>query len=107
MSRVIARVTLFLLVDITDSKITMCGYRGEKMENSYKYFENKECQYYPCHQGTQNMNCMFCYCPLYSKEKCPGNYRYIEVNGKKIKECTDCIFPHEPKNYEIIMALLG
>ena len=31
------------------------------MENSYRFFENKECQYYPCHKGIENMNCLFCY----------------------------------------------
>ena len=41
------------------------------MENSYRFFENKECQYYPCHKGIENMNCLFCYCPLYSREHCP------------------------------------
>ena len=89
------------------SKIAMCAYIGVNMENSYKYFENKKCQYYPCHKGTQNINCMFCYCPLYNMENCPGKYSYIDSHGKKIKECTDCTFPHEAKNYEIIMALLG
>ena len=77
------------------------------MENSYRFYENKECQYYPCHQGMQNINCMFCYCPLYNWEKCPGKYTHIEVNGKKIKECADCTFPHEAENYEIIMRLLS
>ena len=54
------------------------------MENSYKYFENKECKYYPCHKGKQNINCMFCYCPFYEHEKCPGNAGYIETEGKTI-----------------------
>lgn len=77
------------------------------MENSYKYFENKDCQYYPCHQGIQNLNCMFCYCPLYAMEHCTGNYVYIDSNGKQIKECTNCTFPHKAENYEIIMELLS
>ena len=77
------------------------------MENSYKYFENIECEYYPCHAGKQNLNCMFCYCPFYSHEKCPGNAMYIEAEGKKIKDCTKCTFPHEAKNYEMIMELLA
>ena len=58
---------------------------GAGMENSYKYFENKECEYYPCHKEKQNLNCMFCYCPFYSHAKCPGNAMYVEVEGKKIK----------------------
>ena len=77
------------------------------MENSYKYFENRAYKYYPCHKGIENVNCLFCYCPLYNLEKCPGEYRYIDLNGKKIKDCMNCTFPHELENYETIMALLG
>ncbi len=77
------------------------------MKNSYRFFENKECKYYPCHNGQQNINCMFCFCPLYEMEKCPGNYRYIESNGKCIKDCMDCTFPHVPENYDSIMFLLA
>ena len=77
------------------------------MEHSYRYFENRACQYYPCYAGTEHINCLFCYCPLYHLAHCPGNYRYIEVNGKSIKECTDCTFPHEAESYEMIMALLS
>jgi len=77
------------------------------MENAYKYFENRACKYYPCHNEMQHINCLFCYCPLYSMAACPGEYRFIESNGKQIKECTDCTFPHEAENYEIIMAFLS
>ena len=77
------------------------------MENSYKYFSNKACKCYPCHEGAEELNCLFCYCPLYSLEACPGDYRYIESNGRLIKECTDCTFPHKAENYELIIALLS
>lgn len=50
---------------------------------------------------------MFCYCPMYGRELCPGKPAYIEYKGKKIKDCSKCIFPHEPENYEVIMRLLG
>lgn len=77
------------------------------MENSYKFFANKECKYYPCHNiETNDFNCLFCYCPLYSMENCPGTNRYIEKNGKKIKNCVDCGFPHNPDNYEKIIEIL-
>lgn len=76
------------------------------MENSYRYFENRACQYYPCHECMEEMNCLFCYCPLYCLEHCPGNYKYLEVNGKKIKECTDCTFPHRPESYDVIIKFL-
>ena len=77
------------------------------MKNSYRYFENRECQYYPCHKGAEEINCLFCYCPLYGLEHCPGNYRYIEVNGKTIKECTDCTFPHRAESYDTIIQFLS
>lgn len=76
------------------------------MENSYKFFANRDCKYYPCHKGIEEMNCLFCYCPLYRIEKCPGTPRLIEYKGKMIKDCTYCIFPHVPENYEKVMAVL-
>ena len=85
----------------------MAAQLGGSMENSYWYFENRDCKFYPCHEGIEEMNCLFCYCPVYQREHCPGNYNYIEVNGKKIKECTNCTFPHEAENYEVIIALLS
>ena len=77
------------------------------MENSYRFFENKECQYYPCHKDVKQMNCLFCYCPLYAFEHCPGEYKYIQSNGKMIKECTDCTFPHQAENYDVIIDFLS
>ncbi len=73
------------------------------MENSYKYFENTECKYYPCHKGIDRVNCLFCYCPLYHRNDCPGNPRYVLKDSKTVKVCTDCIFPHLPENYEAII----
>ena len=77
------------------------------MENSYRYFENRECKYFPCHRNLEEFNCLFCYCPLYHMENCPGNHRYIEVKGKRIKECTDCTFPHRPENYDAVISMLS
>ena len=48
------------------------------MENSYRFFENKDCKYFPCHKGLADFNCLFCYCPMYRLEHCPGNPRYFE-----------------------------
>lgn len=77
------------------------------MENSYRFFENKECQYFPCHTELEAFNCLFCYCPLYSMENCPGKNEYIEKNGRRLKVCTNCTFPHQPENYDIIIKLLS
>ena len=58
------------------------------------------------HKGLDNFNCLFCYCPLYLKEDCPGNPQYMEKNRKKIKICTNCTFPHQPENYTKIVQIL-
>ena len=79
------------------------------MENSSRFFKNTACSYFPCHKGldSSEFNCLFCYCPLYPREVCPGNPTFItKDDGTKIKRCTDCTFPHKPENYERIMNLL-
>ena len=70
-------------------------------KNSYKWFTNKDCKYYPCKR--EPINCMFCYCPCYHMENCPGTPKYLD-NG--IKDCSKCLFPHDPENYDKIMEIL-
>lgn len=70
------------------------------MNHSYQFFENKECQYFPCHEGLENFNCLFCYCPLYHLENCLGTPTFKEKQGKMIKVCTNCTFPHVPEHYD-------
>ena len=81
------------------------------MKNSYKFFNNRECKYFPCHSVKNNQadnssfNCLFCYCPLYSSgEKCGGNFKYS--GATRIKNCTDCDLPHLPEYYDVIIAKL-
>lgn len=76
------------------------------MENSYRFFENRECRYFPCHTGLKDFNCLFCYCPLYHQKKCPGNPRFVEREEGRIKVCRDCTFPHRPENYDVIIKSL-
>ncbi len=76
------------------------------MENSHRFFENTECKYFPCHKGLDELNCLFCYCPLYNREKCPGNPQFVEKDGKMIKVCTDCTFSHRPENYDVVVGIL-
>ena len=76
------------------------------MKNSHSFFENKECQYYPCHKGIAEMNCLFCFCPLYSHVSCPGNPVYIECDGVRKKCCHECDFPHNAENYDEIISKL-
>ena len=77
------------------------------MKNSFRFFENRDCIYYPCHGQQESINCMFCYCPLYSHKACPGEYSYIEADGRKIKDCSACTFPHRAENYDAVIALLS
>lgn len=76
------------------------------MEHSFRFFENKDCQYYPCHEGSSELNCLFCYCPLYERAHCPGSPEYLMRDGKRMKSCMNCTFPHQPENYDIIMQFL-
>ena len=74
-----------------------------KTEN-YKFFQHRECEFFPCHktEDEENFNCLFCYCPLYALgENCGGNFKYTEDG---IKDCSDCLVPHRKKNYEYIMS---
>ena len=69
-------------------------------EKNHSFFQNRECEYFPCHKSADQdtFNCLFCYCPLYALgKKCGGNFRY---NEKGFKVCTDCIFPHVRSNYK-------
>ena len=69
---------------------------------SYAFYQNRECEYFPCHKGVkeEDFNCLFCYCPLYALGSgCKGDYVFLE-NG--IKDCSACVVPHERKNYDYV-----
>lgn len=74
----------------------------KKIEN-FKFNQNEKCEYFPCHKGIkeEKFNCLFCFCPLYMLgDKCGG--KYIINNG--IKDCTNCIIPHDTGGYDYIMT---
>ena len=75
------------------------------MENSHRFFENRDCKYFPCHNMPEDgeFNCLFCYCPFYPLgEKCGGSFEYV----KDIKSCVNCHLPHMPEYYDMITAKL-
>ena len=76
------------------------------MKNSCRYFKNDSCEFFPCHPLDGDFNCLFCYCPLYFLDECPGNFYMKEDGEKRIKVCTDCVFPHIPENYGEMMEIL-
>lgn len=74
---------------------------------NYDFFQNKTCEYFPCHQGVkaENFNCLFCFCPLYALgDRCGGNFTYT-ANG--IKDCSKCTVPHRRENYGLICEKLS
>ncbi len=80
---------------------------AQSTENSYRYFANRDCKYFPCHPGAdpENFNCLFCYCPLYAlADKCGGNF-YYKDNGVKV--CTNCRLPHLAGNYDYVTKKLA
>ncbi len=70
----------------------------------YDFFQNKQCEYFPCHKGVaeDSFSCLFCYCPLYALgDKCGGCFTYTSSG---IKDCSCCTRPHRRECYEEILA---
>lgn len=62
--------------------------------NNSVFFNNKECEFFPCHEtdSPDRFNCMFCYCPLYMlADRCGGDYVYLKDGTK---DCSGCLLPH-------------
>lgn len=73
----------------------------------YDFFQNKECEYFPCHKcaDAENFSCLFCYCPLYALgDRCGGSFTYTESG---IKDCSNCLKPHRRENYGKIMEKMA
>jgi Zn-finger protein len=66
----------------------------EKQKYGYKYFENRSCPFYPCH-NLESINCLFCFCPLFDR-KC-----WMDK-----KDCENCIYPHVKSNYQMLINKL-
>ena len=74
------------------------------MENSYRFFQNRDCKYFPCHKvkDETEFNCLFCYCPLYTLgDRCGGKFVYLE-NGTK--DCSACMIPHSAGGYDYVIG---
>ena len=77
--------------------------------NSYRFFQNRECEFFPCHevQDEDAFNCLFCYCPLYLDDNCIGSPEYIITGrGQRIKDCSSCLVVHRPEMYDKVIAHL-
>ena len=70
---------------------------------NYKFFQNKACEYFPCHEtkDKDTFNCLFCYCPLYALgDKSGGGFEYT---ASGIKSCMKCTKTHGPNGYDYVM----
>lgn len=72
-------------------------------KDSFKFFSNRQCRYFPCHADADpdNFNCLFCYCPLDIVKNCGGNYSITKEN---MKDCSKCLYPHLAENYAEIVS---
>ena len=76
----------------------------ENTAQNYKFFQNRKCEYFPCHKGIaeEDFNCLFCYCPLYMLgKKCGGCFERTESG---LKSCMNCTYPHHRENYDALIA---
>lgn len=72
----------------------------------FDFFQNRECEYFPCHLGANpdTFSCIFCYCPLYALgPRCGGAFTYTKDG---IKDCSGCLRPHRRENYRDITGSL-
>ena len=76
------------------------------MKNSSRFFNNRECEYYPCHKNmaAADINCLFCYCPLFTYD-C-ARYGGTPQQAGSWKDCSSCTWNHVPENYDKIVAAL-
>jgi len=79
---------------------------AEKPAPGFSFFQNRACEYFPCHAGAdpETFNCLFCYCPLYALGRSCGGGFTVTPGG--IKDCSACLFPHRPENYAAVLSRL-
>jgi len=82
------------------------------VDNSYKYYENKGCMFFPCHPGLYKNkglhNCLFCYCPLFFIDDCGGNFINIDrPDGTVMKDCSPCTKNHGENSHEFVVRKLS
>lgn len=95
----------FTVIIVKDNHLEQIEGQDDNYKASFDYYENHDCKYYPCHES-DHINCMFCYCPLYGLKKCPGKPEFVEKeDGRLIKSCIKCTFPHDRDNYGKIMKI--
>lgn len=78
-------------------------------DNGYcKGMQCTKCKAFPCHPDipVSQFSCKYCYCCMYQYKKCLGNPKWIDINGKTIKDCSECSYPHDIRNVDNIEKFL-
>ena len=61
-------------------------FNNNENKNSYKFFSNTECEFFPWHKFNKkylkNFNYLFCHSPLYKLSNCERNFKYLEEQNK-------------------------
>ena len=70
------------------------GGADARLDPDLPHFTNRECPYFPCHEGIEPhlFNCLFCFCPLYALGADGGGAPVFGENG--VKDCSRCTLPH-------------
>ena len=63
----------------------------DKHHDHYRWFTNRECEYYPCHEFAE-INCLFCFCPLYFNDGCGGEYTILKSGIKGLQRLYDSAY---------------
>ncbi|MCL1919096.1 MAG: cysteine-rich small domain-containing protein [Peptococcaceae bacterium] len=81
------------------------GKKWDWKGKAFSFFQHRECEYFPCHRtkDPDEFNCLFCFCPLYLRNDCGGDFSHLE-NGSK--NCSACLWPHRKDKYGLVMERL-
>jgi Zn-finger protein len=84
--------------------------REEWQNKNFSFFQNSECEYFPCHKtgNPSEFNCLFCFCPLYLLEDCGGTFTLFKHRREQpsVRDCSSCLRPHRKNSYGLIMERL-
>ena len=73
------------------------------MELNFKHFVHDDCSFFPCHDLRDWASCLFCWCPLYHRSDCGGDF----VTTAGVKDCSGCHIPHENGGYDYVTQKVG
>jgi Zn-finger protein len=77
--------------------------KGSHQEHHYAFFEYRQCEFFPCHKGLKELNCLFCFCPVYTDWNCPGKW---SLTPDGVKDCSKCTKFHRRSGYDQLMEYL-